>query len=670
MYLLGGLRMKKIIFAVLVAVIIIFAAVPALADDFPPEIWPVLDQYNAAGEAGDDSAYLYWGEQAVQIMEAQPDSHTKREFLAGRYEQLSRCAERLGLYDKAVLFYRKYIPLGEYMGWNDGVIQARDKVIVLQRRLDVFVEDADYYPPYYGAKFEPQRGAYFGSVYDMDPRILDFNTQKIQQVYPKKNSVYLMYVEFGEEIEATPRFPRYLQDAKANGVGVELAWNIASSLPNIVEYDDYIRRSIDYLDSLGIPIFLRFGAEMNISAGGDDPASFVRAFQYVASIAKTKQNIATVWSPADLGAIDRPFERYYPGDEYVDWVGVSLYPLRYFQGLRDHGASTDVLNTYFMSDYFANPVSRLTPLIQFMDQYRIQKPIMVSECGAPHYVRTENEDVTGWGIAQMRRIYGEVMRTFPQVKLLCYFNVSMENEPHDYALYKSDALFGAYNDAVADSYFLSDIGSVAPYGFLPFQGGEYYRDETLSLSASAYYPKEVYGSVRYYLDGGLVGEVSGAPYRFALPLHMTNPGEHRIAVQYCSGDNVLFERSFGITVREDIKVYLDGEQVMFQGQRPVIVNDRTLVPVRGVFEQMGMRVEWIEEEQKVVLRSAERTISLKLNSDALIVERVGESETYTMDVPAQLIGERTMVPLRAIAQAAGARVEWDDTVLSVLITTR
>ncbi len=100
------------------------------------------------------------------------------------------------------------------------------------------------------------------------------------------------------------------------------------------------------------------------------------------------------------------------------------------------------------------------------------------------------------------------------------------------------------------------------------------------------------------------------------------------------------------------------------GQEPVIVNDRTLVPLRAIFEAMGAEVDWNDETKTVIATREDTTISLTIGSDQLIVN----GEAVTIDVPAQIINDRTMIPVRAIAESFGCNVNWNQKAKRVAIT--
>jgi len=652
---------KKAISIVLLFILIFISNDKGFASVFPNTIWKPLDNFTIAVDNGNDAEILKLGEILINIMEAQADSNTKSEFLAGKYEVVSRTAEKLGLYEKAVEYYKKYIPYGEYMNWTDGVLFAKKKVYLLQPYLNVYVEDKSYNPPYYGARFEPARGTYFGSVYDNDARILDYDTDKILKYFPKKNSMYLIYMEFGDDITNLPRYKRYFDDAKKNNIAVEFAWNTYNSLEELEKYKEYVKITIDYLDNSGLKVFLRFANEMNIGPNGNDPKAYINAFRYVASYAKTKSNIAVVWSPNDLGALDRPFANYYPGDEYVDWVGASLYAIKYFEGVKNHGDQTDALNTYFATGDFANPVMRMTELMQFMEKSKINKPVMITECGVAHYIRPEKEDSNFWAMAQMQKMYAELLRKYPQIKGINYFNVQRQNEVNAYELFTDLPLNNLYNKLVETPYFIQNVGESAPFGYALLENG--FTQNGAKISTSCYYPKTIYNSVKYYIDGNFASESSASPYEYQL--NNLADGIHTLLTEVYDNGTKVLEKTMNFEVKKMVKIKLNGENLTFSDQQPVLIEDRILVPARGVFEKMGMNVSWNAENQKVTIKNDKLEINIIINEKVLTV---GNEKIY-MDVPAKLINGRTMIPLRAVSEATMATVQWNDAENMAIITS-
>ena len=112
-------------------------------------------------------------------------------------------------------------------------------------------------------------------------------------------------------------------------------------------------------------------------------------------------------------------------------------------------------------------------------------------------------------------------------------------------------------------------------------------------------------------------------------------------------------------------IMIDGLPVHFYSQEPVVVSDIMLVPVRGVFEQLGFAVYWYREHQQVVLRSENYVIVLTTGSDVFYTNGIG----HRLDVPMQLIRGTAMLPVLAVLESAGFGVEWDLEARAVLITS-
>lgn len=87
---------------------------------------------------------------------------------------------------------------------------------------------------------------------------------------------------------------------------------------------------------------------------------------------------------------------------------------------------------------------------------------------------------------------------------------------------------------------------------------------------------------------------------------------------------------------------------------PVIKDGRTLIPVRAVMLGLGAEVKWDELARTVTVTRSGKTVTLNLMSgDAFVNGRKVE-----LDVPAQIIKNRTFVPLRFIAESLGEKVEY------------
>lgn len=105
---------------------------------------------------------------------------------------------------------------------------------------------------------------------------------------------------------------------------------------------------------------------------------------------------------------------------------------------------------------------------------------------------------------------------------------------------------------------------------------------------------------------------------------------------------------------QNISVELDANKLEFDTP-PVNIEGRVLVPVRAILEAMGATVLWNETQRTVTSNLENTTVVMTIESNEMKIN----GEKKTIDVPAKIIGDRTMVPARAITEAFGADVSWD-----------
>jgi hypothetical protein len=112
-----------------------------------------------------------------------------------------------------------------------------------------------------------------------------------------------------------------------------------------------------------------------------------------------------------------------------------------------------------------------------------------------------------------------------------------------------------------------------------------------------------------------------------------------------------------------IAVTINGTPVVFDTP-PQIVESRTLVPVRKIFEALGGQVDW--DANTKTATAVLNGVKISLTIDNKVAKK--NDEQITLDVPPQIIGDRTLVPVRFIGEASGATVDWDSATRTVVIT--
>lgn len=99
---------------------------------------------------------------------------------------------------------------------------------------------------------------------------------------------------------------------------------------------------------------------------------------------------------------------------------------------------------------------------------------------------------------------------------------------------------------------------------------------------------------------------------------------------------------------------------------PMIINDRTMVPLRAIFEALGADVQWDGDTRTITGKKGDTTITMQI--DNLTMTKNGAESA--LDTPPQIVNDRTLVPVRAISESFGCDVAWDGNTRTVTITMK
>lgn len=128
---------------------------------------------------------------------------------------------------------------------------------------------------------------------------------------------------------------------------------------------------------------------------------------------------------------------------------------------------------------------------------------------------------------------------------------------------------------------------------------------------------------------------------------------------------IIFTLFIPSALADGISVYLNDKQLSFE-QEPIIRNDFTLVPFRTIFEELDMTVQWFGEERRVTAEKEGTAITLFIDKTVMYVN----DKTITLETPPIIYNDFTLVPLRAVSEAAGAKVDWEQDTRTVKITAQ
>jgi len=189
-----------------------------------------------------------------------------------------------------------------------------------------------------------------------------------------------------------------------------------------------------------------------------------------------------------------------------------------------------------------------------------------------------------------------------------------------------------------------------------------FREQTNDISIGVFYNP---GEAIY--SGAIGGHIGLNDEEIATRKAEARPVlEARLAAQ--TREFIAYLQSEGIITSAqtapEISVILNGAPLEFD-TAPIVVSDRTMVPFRAIFEALGMEVAWDNDTQTAIGTREGLKIELPIGATTAFVN----GEAIELEVPAMLHNERTLVPIRFIAESSGAIVHWDDSARAVIITT-
>ena len=399
--------------------------------------------------------------------------------------------------------------------------------------------------PFYNAKNEPRVGTYTGMCGVYDDTV---------------STGFLLYVQFGTE---TMYSFAYKLPKDVGHFMIELAWNTSDHTIECFEaiadgeYDEYIIENLKWLDSLeNCDVLLRFGAEVNEWEANTTYAKngkleefkkqFIAAFRKVSTLRNTyAPEVAMVYSPNDISNMYVTHLDFYPGDEYVDWVGMSSYMNKSAAANDTWGSMTDA---YYSRGKYASQILKMKPII---DSFGDRKPILISECGFC-YSSTKSEQSQSFSAEKMKLFYSYANMVYPQIKGIYYFNTNFDGS--SYQLFNEDkqnvnSNAAIYRDMMNTNLPISSLRNGSAEGYTRLTTLNEVRD-TLNLAVFASYPGNPEIKVVYEWDGVKLSETTVAPYQATVDKARLSAGTHTLTVT-TTCKLTTFTKNYTVTVASD-----------------------------------------------------------------------------------------------------------------------
>ena len=130
---------------------------------------------------------------------------------------------------------------------------------------------------------------------------------------------------------------------------------------------------------------------------------------------------------------------------------------------------------------------------------------------------------------------------------------------------------------------------------------------------------------------------------------------------------IMILSPFGITsvfADDEIKIMINSKICDFD-TKPLIINSRTMVPMRAIFEALGAEVTWVDRTKTVVGVRNQKIVRLTINSDEAYID----GTEVSLDTAPVIVDSRTYVPVRFVSEALGEKVDWDGATKTVIINS-
>ena len=257
------------------------------------------------------------------------------------------------------------------------------------------------------------------------------------------------------------------------------------------------------------------------------------------------------------------------------------------------------------------------------------------------------------------------------LKLNAYSAADWETEQNDINSYADPLpvgghIKGALQDSMDEDWYFIETGQ---------SGNLTLRVKALGLDRSCGWKITFYDrNARVLYTRGVTAGHTNTQY---MPGVSVKPGVYYVKVEngvsYTEGTYHLYPTFQGnpgtnpnLPQNQPIRTYVNGKQVQYD-QPPIIINGRTMVPVRATFNAMGATVHWNEAGREIISHRGNMDVFLWIDSNTMMTH-TPYTHYYKLDVAPTIRNGRTLIPLRAVAEAFRAEVVWNPNDRTVHIT--
>lgn len=374
-------------------------------------IWKAWESALSAKNNGNYSAAIEQFKILAPTFLAKHDGNSDAMF----YKHLGECYSALGMNSEASVCFKREAELWAGVGKTQENIDANRRATLISSSVQMYAKT--YNEAYktrkdFGEMYEPENGLYVGAYAEGDsavhnPWSMDkFYMNEFPKLVGRDMSAYLLYMP-----STTPlsNYQSHIDVAKQKNKIMQFAIEPVNFFQIQPGDPTYIKLAQD-MEACGAKILMRFACEMNDTSCPwytTDYNLYIEKFRIVADIFhQYAPSVPIVWSPNFYPANN--IHLYYPGDAYVDYVGISSY--------MNHQPETDPLGQGVDRNRWSEQLDTLCSL------YAHKKPIIISEGGASYIDYRTWGDITPFSSAQLYDFLTYLPIKYPAVKAMFVFD--------------------------------------------------------------------------------------------------------------------------------------------------------------------------------------------------------------------------------------------------------
>lgn len=326
--------------------------------------------------------------------------------------------------------------------------------------------------------YEPDDGCYIGA-YVLGNRALDYNMKEFEEVTGRRHSIYIYNLVLGNP------FPtNWILECIAN---MKTPLVVIHPKEGMTLNENFLYDTAESFSQLSVPMFVEFYPNPEkYDILPDEYKQFYKKAEQIFN--KYSSNTAFIWSVNINNVYSSNV--YYPGDDVVDWIGLSIYEPIYRNDVK---AENDIWSKL---DFFYNT-------------YQYSKPIMITQFAVSHYSDTDHSYYINEAKNRLSTFYDTIKNYYPRIKSINYMDFK---DSENYKVTDNNSLTDLYKSTLDDEYFKYNVELVTPqYGkeifksaFYLCSDGEnvYISDKALryelGINPEQYEESILYNNIKYY----------------------------------------------------------------------------------------------------------------------------------------------------------------------------